>query len=187
MATTNAVEEIAAATSEPAGGGFVARFGLDPWLFLAQAVNFLIVAAVLTRFVFRPLLKTTRARSAKIAQGVQEAAATAALRTAAETERRRVLQKASADASAALRRAEEDAHRIRDRVLHTAEEEAEAMHDRAEQETIRLKEDTLRSVTSEAGELVVDAVEQVLAETLTSRERARYREAALRALKTVRR
>lgn len=183
MATESAIEEIATATSEPAGG-FVARFGLDPWLFLAQAVNFLIVLAVLTKFVFRPLLKTMGERRRKIEQGVQDAATAAAQREDALAEKNRVLERAHADAAKTLRQTEEHANRLREQIVRTAEEEAAAMHDRAEHETEHLKDDALRAVTAEAGDVVVAAVERVLAEKLTAPDRERYRSAALRALKT---
>lgn len=170
-------------TPVPTEGGFVGRFGLDPWLLLAQVVNFLILFAVLSRFVFRPMLKLLRARSGTIAQGMQDAEAATALKAAAREDKRRLLAAASAEAAQKLRATEEEANRVRAHVVRTAEEAAEAMHDRAARDAAQMKTEAMRSAVSEVGDLVVDTVENVLAAKLTGKERTEYREAALRTLR----
>lgn len=162
--------------------GFAGRFGLDAWLLFAQVVNFLVVVFVLQRFVFRPLLRTLRERTATVQKGLEDAHAAAALRASTDEEKHRVTRAAREGAARSLRAAEDEANRVRDNILRATEEEAAAMHDRAEADTLTLKEDALRAVTGEAGDLVVDALERVLAKSLTTRERAEYREAALREL-----
>lgn len=184
MATNGTVAEQTASTTmqEPAAGGFVGRFGLDPWLLLAQVINFLILLVILSRFVFWPLLKVLRERTANIAQGLADAEAAAAIKVAAGADRQRVLAEAAREAARKLRATEEEAHRVRARVVQTAEEEAEAMHDRATREAEQLTSEALRAATGQAGDLIVDALERVLASKLTDKERAQYREAALKAL-----
>jgi F0F1-type ATP synthase membrane subunit b/b' len=49
------------------------QFGLKPILFVAQVVNFLIIAWVLNRFLIRPLMANMKARREKIAQGLEDA------------------------------------------------------------------------------------------------------------------
>lgn len=168
----------------PTEGGFVGRFGLDPWLLFAQVVNFLIVVFVLTRFVFRPLLRTLRERTASIEKGLRDAEAAASLRAAAAEEQQQARRRAAEEIARKLRAAEDEANRLRESVLRTTEEEAAAMHDRAEAEAARLKQDALRAAVAEAGDVVVDAVEHALAKSLTSGEREAYRDAALRELHT---
>lgn len=170
-------------TEAPASEGFVGRFGLDPWLLLAQAVNFLIVLFVLSRFVFRPLLATIRSRRQDIEKGLNDAEAATIARQSAEEGKRWLLDAAAREAAQARRRAEEEAAHLRQQIVRDAEDQAETMHDRAERDAEQLKTDALHSVGVEAGDMVVDALERVLAVTLTPRERERYREAALRALK----
>lgn len=161
----------------------MSRFGLDPWLLLAQVVNFLILLAILRRFVFRPVLKLLRARSGTIAQGLQDAEAAVALKAAAEEEKRRLLARASAEASRKLRATEEEANRVRAHVVRAAEEAAQAMHDRATRDAAQMKIEAIRTAVGEVGDLVIDALEKVLAAKLTGKERAEYREAALQSLR----
>lgn len=183
MAPPASLTETTSIAGEPPAGGFIGRFGLDPWLLLAQAVNFLVVLLVLRRFVFRPVLRLLRERQAKVAQGLADAEAAVSTRAAAEAESRRRLAEAAAEAARVRQRAEEETHRIREDLLRRAEEEAAAMHDRAEREAAELKRHAVRAAAGEVGNLVVDVAERVLAAELTEKDRTRYREAALRALK----
>lgn len=185
MATSGTTAEQTASTAmqEPAAGGFVGRFGLDPWLLLAQVVNFLILLIILRRFVFRPVLKLLRARSGTIAQGLQDAEAAVVLKATAEEEKRRLLATASAEASRKLRATEEEANRVRAHVVRAAEEAAQAMHDRATRDAAQMKTEAIRTAVGEVGDLVIDALEKVLAAKLTGKERAEYREAALQSLR----
>lgn len=178
------IEAIEMQTEAPASGSFVGRFGLDPWLLLAQVVNFLIVLYVLNRFVFRPLLQTMRERNRSIERGLADAEAAAAARAAAAAEKDRVLAAARAEAGETVRGAEAEASRVRESVLRRAEEEAAAMHDRAEREAGELKAGAVAAAAGEVGGLVVDVAERVLARSLTPKDRAAYREAALKELKT---
>lgn len=184
MATTETGVAPAATTTlaEPAPGGFVGRFGLDPWLLLAQVVNFLLVLLVLRQFVFRPLVRTMRERAAKVERGLQDAEAAAASRAATERERKTLLARALTDATQTRQHAEEEAHRIREELLRTAEEEAAAMHDRSQREAEAAKKHAVQAAAGEVGNLVVDVSARVLETELTEKDRTRYREAALRIL-----
>lgn len=49
------------------------QLGIDWKLFLSQAVNFFILLAVLTFFVYKPLIKVIKERSVKIKEGLDKA------------------------------------------------------------------------------------------------------------------
>lgn len=184
MASPASFSEMTAAPAEPSTGGFVGRFGLDPWLLLAQVVNVLILLVVLSKFVYRPLLTLLRERSANIDRGLRDAAAARAERDAAEAEKRLKLRLAAAEAAKRLRVAEEEASRLQDRMMRATGEEVAAMHDRAEREAQALKVQALRAAAGETGDLMVRALERVLGKSLSPKERDQYRDSALRALRT---
>lgn len=169
-------------SAEPVAGGFVGRFGLDPWLLIAQVVNFLVVLWVLRRFVFRPLLQMLSERQTRIRRGREEAEQARAALTAAEQEAARRQANAAATAARTVRAAEEEAHRLREHIVRAAEEEAAQIHDRAEREVARVKQDALAAAAAEMGDLVVETAGAVLSTILTPVERARYREKALERL-----
>jgi F-type H+-transporting ATPase subunit b len=103
------------------------KFGLDPFMFLAQLVNFLIIAWVIFRFLLRPLMATMKKRSQTIAQGLHDAdQARGALRDA-EAERQKILQKASAEAYQLLETARDEAERLRAVALERAGKDADRL------------------------------------------------------------
>jgi F-type H+-transporting ATPase subunit b len=100
--------------------GTLGKFGLDPVLFAAQVVNFLIIAWIINRFLIRPLMANMKTRKEKIAQGLEDAEkARAALEDAAR-EREKVLQEASAEAFRLLQNARDEAERLRAAALERA-------------------------------------------------------------------
>ena len=52
---------------------FINQFGLDWGLFLSQLVNFVLILIILTFFVYKPVLKILKERSAKIKEGLDKA------------------------------------------------------------------------------------------------------------------
>ena len=47
------------------------QLGIDPKLLLAQGVNFVILLVVLTKFVYKPLMKMVEERRKKIELGIK--------------------------------------------------------------------------------------------------------------------
>ena len=59
-----------------AGGdslSFLSQFGVEWDILISQGLMFVILAAILYKFVFKPVMKTADARQKKIEQGVQDA------------------------------------------------------------------------------------------------------------------
>jgi F-type H+-transporting ATPase subunit b len=110
----------AAGAAEGGGGGLI---DLNATLLL-QVVNFLILLAVLYRFVYKPLLGTPEARSSAIRQQLAEAQAAreAAQRQLAEFEGR--LAAAQAEAQAVRDRALREAAELRERLTAEAHRDA---------------------------------------------------------------
>jgi F-type H+-transporting ATPase subunit b len=103
--------------------GALGRFGLDPILFAAQLVNFLVIAWVINRFLLRPLMANLKARREKLAKGLEDAEkARMALEDAAK-EKEKVLQGASAEAFRMLENARDEAERLRAAALERQEME----------------------------------------------------------------
>jgi len=111
--------------------GALGRFGLDPVLFAAQLVNFLVIAWVINRFLLRPLMANLKARREKLAKGLDDAEkARGALEYAAK-EKEKVLQGASAEAFRMLENARDEAERLRAAGLERASKDAERLVEEA--------------------------------------------------------
>jgi F-type H+-transporting ATPase subunit b len=101
------------------------RLGLDWRQFTAQLVNFLIIAWVIWRFLLKPLMANMKKRSDTIAQGLADAESARAALADAESQRRKVLEEASAEAYRLLEAARDEAERLRSAALEKAGRDAE--------------------------------------------------------------
>ena len=72
----------------------IEAFGIDVRLIIIQVFNFGILMAVLTYFLYKPVLKMLNEREAKIAQGIKDAEEAAKVRGEATEEKKAILEKA---------------------------------------------------------------------------------------------
>ena len=123
-ATGHAAE--AAAESSLAG-----QFGIEWKLIVAQAVNFIVVAFLLWRFAFKPVMATLDERQRKIAEGLQFAEESKT--QLAETEKRQaeVLREANVKAQEILHEARENASRFEEKMKQETASQIEDMRRRA--------------------------------------------------------
>lgn len=160
-------------------------FGLDERIVVSQAISFAIVAILLWRFAFRPVIATMDERQHKIAEGLQFAEE--AKQQLAESERR---------SAETLRQANAEAQRI----LHEANERAKAHEERLRAETAlqlddlrhrhaegleRERQKMLSEVRQEIARLVVLTTGKVLRNELSAEERSRINQAAAREISSL--
>ncbi len=103
------------------------KFGLDPVLFGAQLVNFLVIAWILWRFLIKRLLATMKERQEKISTGLADAEKARRALQDADAERARIVQAASAEAYQLLENARAEAERLRAAALERAAQDAERL------------------------------------------------------------
>jgi F-type H+-transporting ATPase subunit b len=153
--------------------GTLGKFGLDPILFAAQVVNFLIIAWILNRFLIRPLMANMKARREKIAEGLEDAEkARAALENAAK-ERDKVLQDASAEAFRLLQNARDEAERLRAAALERAGADAERLIQEARGVLALERQDMEKAVQNLSLELSGKILENVVEGLFSDEEKRR--------------
>lgn len=180
---------IAAATAEAHGdgkiGALIERFGIDwPFLF-SQVVSFSIVAFLLYRFAFKPVLATIEERQRKIADGLKYTEEMKAKLADAESRHAETLKKASAEAQKVVEEARASAKELMDRETKAATEKTQDMIARAEQAIDLERKKMIADVREEVSRLVVLTAGRVLNRELETDERKRYGEAAARELSEV--
>ena len=142
----------------------LANLGIDWKLFLAQAVNFLILLFILRRYAYRPMLEFLEKRSDRIEKGLKDAeAATKKLSEMGEKEKK-VLKDARHEAKALIEAAEisakkRDAERLAETELKTKRFLEEA-RTKIEDE----KKKSIAEVKQEIAEVVALSVEKILKE-----------------------
>lgn len=170
---------LAAATAEGAGEtGLAGQFGIDLKLILAQAINFAVVAFLLWRFAFKPVMATLDERQNKIAEGLQFAEE--AKTQLAETEKRQaeVLREANAKAQEILHEARENAARFEEKMKNETASQIEDMRRRADEANELEREKMLAEVRQEIARLVVLTSGKVLRRELSGEEKERLNKTA---------
>jgi F-type H+-transporting ATPase subunit b len=170
---------IAAATTDVAGdSSLFGKFGIEWKLVVAQAVNFFIVAFLLWRFAFKPVMATLDERQSKIAEGLQFAEE--AKTQLAETEKRQaeVLREANAQAQEILHQARDGARELDEKLKAETASQIEDMRKRADEANELERQKMLTEVRQEIARLVVMTSGKVLRRELGDEEKARLDKAA---------
>jgi F-type H+-transporting ATPase subunit b len=146
---------------------------------LVQLVSFLLLLAVLFRFVYRPLIATLEARTGAIRTQLAEAQAAreAAQRQLAEFEAR--LQAAQAEAQTVREQALREAAETRERLTGEARQEATRLLESARAE---IQHDVRRAkaeLRAEVGTLAVEIAERLIQKSLRGEDQERLVQDAL--------
>ena len=150
------------------------------WIsFTAQLVNFIIVALVLKKFAFGPVLQILEKRRERIAAGEEKLAEIE--KQLAESERRteEVLGKANADAKRLIEEAKESAAALGERKTQEAVASAQQILSKAEEAATAEREQMVAELKKEFGRLVTATTSQVTGKVLTEEDQSRINEEAI--------
>jgi len=157
-------------------------FGVNPAAIIGQIVNFVIVAFVLWKFAFKPVLATLDERQKKISDGLRYAEETKARLDSAQQEISDTLKKAQIEAAAIIEQARKASKEVAERETAAATERANSLITTAQQAIELEKQKMLAEARTEIARLVVATTQRVLAKELNDADRSRYNEAAAREL-----
>lgn len=168
--------------TEGAGGlqPLINNFGIDFRLILAQTVNFILVAAVLWKFAYKPVLATMDERRKKIADGLQFAEESKAQLAEANKKQAQILKDAHTEAQDILEATRKRSEELENRLKNETTREIEEMRKRAEQANELERQRMLAEVRQEIARLVVLTSGKVLKQELTEEQRTRFNETAVR-------
>jgi F-type H+-transporting ATPase subunit b len=149
---------------------------------IVELVTFLIMLAVLARYVYPEIVKVAEARQRQIAEQLKEAeeARAAAEQRLKEAEER--LNDARKTAQGVIDAAAKSSEQLRQEMRQKAEEESKRTVEAARKEIEAERDQAVRSVRSEVANLVVAATEKVIGETLDD---DRHRQLIDKAIKEV--
>src|SRR5437870_2433800 len=157
-------------------------FGWNPWLFLSQVISFMIVALLLRRFAYKPILAVLEERRRKIEEGQLNAEKIKNELAEAEKRYQEIVAKANADAQKMIDEARESAAHLSERKQQEAIAAAEQIITKAREASAIEHERTMESLKRELGRLVVDTTTKVTGKVLTPEDQRRLQEEAARQL-----
>jgi F-type H+-transporting ATPase subunit b len=155
-------------------------FGFNTWLFFSQIVSFCIVAFLLQKFAYKPILTVLETRRQKIAEGLANAEKIKVQLAESEARVQDILTKANADAQRMIDEARASAQAVADKRTQQAISEAEQIIAKAREATGIEREKILAELKREVGRLVIDTTAKVTGKVLTQTDQKRINEEAAR-------
>lgn len=157
-------------------------FGVNWEHFFAQALSFCIVAFLLHRFAYKPILGVLEERRARIAEGLANAERIKAELAKTESTRQEVLAKAVAQAEKLIEEARAAAARVQEVETQQAIAAAEQILAKAREAAAQDHARMLAELRAEVGRLVVDTTAKVTGKVLTLDDQRRLAEETNRQL-----
>jgi F-type H+-transporting ATPase subunit b len=134
----------------------------DPGLFIWTILTFLVLAALLAKFAWRPLLAALDARQKTIDSALENAQQAKVALERVQQDTAKVLAEARVEAGAILSRTRADAERLREELRQKAITEAAAVTKNAEQQIQYETARAVRQIRDEAANLSVDIATKLL-------------------------
>ncbi|MBA3387337.1 MAG: F0F1 ATP synthase subunit B [Chthoniobacterales bacterium] len=155
-------------------------FGFNLWMFLSQVISFVIVALLLRKFAYKPILGVLEERRQRIAEGLLNAEKIKQQLAEAEQRHAEILNKANAAAQKMIDEARESAGHLAERKQQEAIVAAEQIVAKAREASAIEHERTMTELKRELGRLVIDTTTKVTGKVLTSDDQRRLQDEAAR-------
>ena len=158
------------------------QFGLDWPHFIAQCISFGIVAFVLHRFAYKPVLKVLEERRQRIDEGLKNAEQIKKDLANAQSKAQEIINQAAAQATRLIEEARAAAAKVQEQETQKAIAAAQDIVEKARQATQAEHARMLADLRREVGRLVVATTGKVVGKVLTPEEQQRLAEEANRQL-----
>lgn len=167
----------AAAAAAGDDGGMIAStakaFGFNTSLFISQVISFLIVAFLLHRFAYKPILKVLEQRRQEIAQSLANAEQIKQQLAQAEISRQKTLADANTLANKLIEEARAVAAKVQETETQRAIAAAEQLIAKAREATALDRDRMMQELRKEIGQLVARTTAQVAGKVLTMDDQKR--------------
>ena len=155
-------------------------FGWNWKLFLAQVISFCIVAFLLRRFAYKPVLAVLEDRRRKIEEGQLNAEKIRKQLADAEKRYQEIVSKGNVDAQKMIDEARESAAHLSERKQQEAVAAAEQIVAKAKEAAALEHERQMQALKRELGRLVIDTTAKVTGKVLNADDQKRLQEEAAR-------
>jgi F-type H+-transporting ATPase subunit b len=158
-------------------------FGIDVRLLIANLINFLLLAGILYKLGYKPILKFVKERQEKIEQGVKKAEeAEEKIKQTIENEKL-VLKQAYLKSQEIISKAREEADTQSNSIIKKAEEETKNIVSRAKKEILAEQAQSVERAKKEVAEIVILASEKILRKKINEKEDKIFIEETLKEIK----
>ena len=166
---------ILAAAENPATA-IARQFGWEPRLFLSQVFLFVLVAFILAKFAYNPILLMLEERRQRIAEGLENAEKIKADLAKAQATAQGILDQANTQANKLIEEARQSAARVLEQETQKAIAAAEQIIAKAREAAAADHARMLAELKREVGRLVVQTTATVTGKILTPEDQRRLAE-----------
>jgi F-type H+-transporting ATPase subunit b len=149
------------------------QFGVDGPHFISQVISFAIVAFLLHRFAYKPILRVLEERRQRIAESLANAEKIKQELAKAEAMRQEILGKANTQANQLIEEARAAAAKVQESETQRAIKAAEDIIVKAQQAAVAERQRTKDELLKELGHMVVRTAAQVTGKILTMDDQKR--------------
>jgi len=157
-------------------------FGVDTTHFISQVISFVIVAILLQRFAYKPILQVLEQRRERIAEGLANADRIKQELAKTEAARQDVLNQANLQANRLIEEARAAAARVQEQETQKAIAAAEQIIAKAREAAVQDHARMLADLKREVGHLVVETTARVTGKVLTPEDQQRLAQETTRQL-----
>jgi F-type H+-transporting ATPase subunit b len=136
--------------------------GIDPAIILAQAVNFFALLAILSFFVYKPVLKLLDERKKRIAKSEEHAQLVEDKLTRVEELTQKELHKAQAKAQEIITTAKESANQQGEDLINNAKDKVGKIVEEGRAVIIKERDDAAKQIQTEVSKIIILATEKLL-------------------------
>ncbi len=159
-----------------------ATFGVDWPHFISQVISFVIVAILLQRFAYKPILMVLEERRQRIAEGLANAERIKQELAKTEAARQDVMTQANLQANRLIEEARSAAARVQEQETQKAIAAAEQIIAKAREAAAQDHARMLADLKREVGHLVVETTARVTGKILSSEDQQRLAQETTRQL-----
>jgi F-type H+-transporting ATPase subunit b len=152
----------------------IKALGLDWYALIAQVVNFAILIFVLSRFVYKPVLRIIDERRSIIEKSMKEAEEIAQSKELLDKERADVLRKADIEGGALLERAKEEAEAIRAEIEKEARAHAKQIVAKGMQQLENERAKLVAEIQAKLAHAVVLSAEKILRREFSKEDQQQF-------------
>jgi len=159
--------------------------GIDPAVMLAQAVNFFVLLAILSFFVYKPVLKLLDSRKERIAKAEEHAQLVEDKLTRAEELVQKELKKAQQKASEIIAASKDSATAQGEELVETAKNKVGKIVEEGRAVIAKERDDAARQIQNEVGKIVILATEKLLRREVAEKDQSKLIDDAATELATM--
>ena len=168
FAATGGIGDIAVETGK--------QFGFDKVLFFSQLASFVLVAILLQKFAFKPILKLLDERRTRIEEGLKNAERMKVELANAQAKAQDILTQANSQANKLIEEARAAAAKVQEAETQKAIQQAEQIIAKAREAAAADHTRMLAELKREVGRLVVETTSKVTGKVLTMDDQKRLAE-----------